>query len=247
MIRPFRKDADNNTLYGALFGLSFPLFATILRGATCDGACNLSKFISLQIADPLLWIIDSAPVFLGLFARVGGIRKDRVTFYAKNLEALVEDDGAGINTNSVREKAVSSGMITQEQAVALTSEEAFELIVKPGFSTAQSVTDISGRGVGMDAVATSVTSLGGTLDIQSEPGNGAVFIITIPERKKRNNDFSIDFSGDAVFSLHVKTVSCNSRYTADNHSPTQRKHLPEININFRIHTYPPNNYFYFSL
>jgi signal transduction histidine kinase len=90
MIRPFPKDADNYTLYGIIFGLCFPLFATILRGITCDGACSLAKFASLQISDPLLWIIDTAPVFLGLFARIGGIQKDKVTFYAKNLEVLVD-------------------------------------------------------------------------------------------------------------------------------------------------------------
>jgi hypothetical protein len=69
--------------------LCFPPGATILRVLTCGEACSFDLALKLQAQDPLLWIIDSAPFWLGLFARWGGIRQDRVDFYARHLEQLV--------------------------------------------------------------------------------------------------------------------------------------------------------------
>ncbi|WP_353620957.1 chemotaxis protein CheA [Rhodopirellula sp. JC639] len=90
------------------------------------------------------------------------------------------DDGAGIDTDAVRAKAIEKGLLTESQAAQLNQTELTNLILLPGFSTASSVTNVSGRGVGMDVVKTNIESIGGTLSIQSEPGEGTTLRIRIP-------------------------------------------------------------------
>ncbi|MBS4217730.1 chemotaxis protein CheA [Bacillus sp. FJAT-49711] len=92
----------------------------------------------------------------------------------------IEDDGAGINRNKIIEKAISKGIISQNEAAELTDSEAFELIMAPGFSTAEKISDISGRGVGLDVVKSKILSLGGTVSIDSVEGKGSVFSIQLP-------------------------------------------------------------------
>lgn len=92
----------------------------------------------------------------------------------------VEDDGRGINRERVLATAVANGMLSPEQAEALADEEVYRLILQPGFSTAETVTDVSGRGVGMDVVATRVRAVGGTLDISSEAGVGSSITLRLP-------------------------------------------------------------------
>jgi chemosensory pili system protein ChpA (sensor histidine kinase/response regulator) len=91
---------------------------------------------------------------------------------------VVRDDGAGMNVRAIREKAVAMGLVDPRQA--LTDEEAMQLILEPGFSTAGSVTKAAGRGVGMDVVATEVKKLGGALFIESTPGAGTIFTVRLP-------------------------------------------------------------------
>ena len=92
----------------------------------------------------------------------------------------IADDGAGISVDRVRQKAIEKGMITAEQAAAMTDRDAIQLILLPGFSTAAKVTNVSGRGVGMDVVKTNVEKIGGTLDIHSTVGHGTTLRIKIP-------------------------------------------------------------------
>lgn len=92
----------------------------------------------------------------------------------------VEDDGKGIDPNKMRQVAVRKGIISEEEAKALDDREAMELIFAPGFSSAETITDISGRGVGMDVVRTNIKNLKGTVSIQSTVGKGTKFILTLP-------------------------------------------------------------------
>jgi two-component system chemotaxis sensor kinase CheA len=92
----------------------------------------------------------------------------------------VEDDGRGIQRERVLTKAIASGLVTRDEAQSLSHEEVDRLITRPGFSTAETVTDVSGRGVGLDVVATRVRSLGGMLDIHSEPGRSTTFTLQLP-------------------------------------------------------------------
>jgi len=97
-----------------------------------------------------------------------------------NIVISIVDDGKGINPEILKEKAVAKGLITEEKANELTKKEAYNLIFLPGFSTAENVTNISGRGVGMDVVKTNVRKLRGIIDIDSEIGKGTTVKIKLP-------------------------------------------------------------------
>jgi two-component system chemotaxis sensor kinase CheA len=92
----------------------------------------------------------------------------------------VRDDGAGIDAEKVKRKAVERGIITSEQAMSMTDDEAVQIVMLPGFSTADKVTDLSGRGVGTDAVKSKVESLGGQFMIYSKFGEGTRVVIRLP-------------------------------------------------------------------
>ncbi len=92
----------------------------------------------------------------------------------------ISDDGAGLNVERIRQKAIERGVITPEQAQKMADREIFNLIFLPGFSTAQKVTNVSGRGVGMDVVKTNVEKIGGTVDLQSTLGKGTTVRVKIP-------------------------------------------------------------------
>ena len=92
----------------------------------------------------------------------------------------IADDGAGINAERVRAKALRDGRITADQAARMPDREAFNLIFLPGLSTAEKITNVSGRGVGMDVVKTNIERIGGSIDILSEPGSGTTLRIKIP-------------------------------------------------------------------
>ena len=92
----------------------------------------------------------------------------------------VSDDGKGINTDVIKEKALGIGLITAEEAQSMSEQEAVMLVCKPGFSTAEAITNISGRGVGMDVVRSNIEKIGGSLDIVSTYGKGTCIRIKIP-------------------------------------------------------------------
>lgn len=97
-----------------------------------------------------------------------------------NVFITVQDDGSGIDINRVKQTAVARGIIPQSSAAKLTDDEAAELIFQPGFSTATEISDISGRGVGMDIVRTKIAQLNGTVEVSSKQGVGTKFIIRLP-------------------------------------------------------------------
>ena len=92
----------------------------------------------------------------------------------------ISDDGAGMDADVLRRKAVEKGMMDAEQAARMTSQECYNLIFLPGFSTKAQISDISGRGVGMDVVRTKISSLNGSVEIDSELGRGSRILIRMP-------------------------------------------------------------------
>lgn len=92
----------------------------------------------------------------------------------------IKDDGGGIDAARVKNKAVEKGMLTAEQAAEMHDQDAYRLILMPGFSTAEQVSDVSGRGVGMDVVRTNIEKLGGTVEIDSTLGRGTRIQVTLP-------------------------------------------------------------------
>lgn len=93
---------------------------------------------------------------------------------------LVADDGRGMNAEKLRAKAVQKGLITDEEANTMDERQSFNLVFLPGFSMASQVSDVSGRGVGMDVVKTNIQKLNGSIDIRSSLGKGTTFVISLP-------------------------------------------------------------------
>lgn len=97
-----------------------------------------------------------------------------------NVVIEVKDDGNGIDTERVKAKAVEKGAITQEQADSMTEKEAVDLLFRPSFSTAEKITDVSGRGVGLDVVKSKIEALGGDVEVKTVYGQGSTFSIRLP-------------------------------------------------------------------
>lgn len=149
---------------------------------------ELDKTLIEEINDPLVHLVRNA-VDHGIEhpdvrVQKGKDPKGTVTLSAEhegnNIIITIEDDGKGINPEVLKEKAVSKGLITRERANELSRQEAYNLIFIPGFSTTEVVTNVSGRGVGMDVVKTNVTKLRGLINIESEVDKGTKIIIKLP-------------------------------------------------------------------
>ncbi len=97
-----------------------------------------------------------------------------------NVNIVVRDDGAGIDVEKVKQKAIEKGSITPEQAEIMTDKDVIDLLFKPSFSTAEKITDVSGRGVGLDVVKTKIEGLGGNIECKTVLGEGSSFIIRLP-------------------------------------------------------------------
>lgn len=97
-----------------------------------------------------------------------------------HINIAISDDGQGLNFNRIKQKALDTGIIRESEMDSLSDREIRHLIFRAGFSTAQEVTSVSGRGVGMDVVRTNIERIGGTIDLTSTPGKGTLFTIKIP-------------------------------------------------------------------
>ncbi|WP_020593098.1 chemotaxis protein CheA [Kiloniella laminariae] len=148
---------------------------------------EVDKTVIEQLADPLIHMIRNSldhGIEENAEARVavGKPSKATVTLSAEHrsgrIHIIVTDDGRGINRERVRSKAIEKGVISPDSA--LSDEEIDDLIFSPGFSTADEVTDVSGRGVGMDVVRRNITNLGGRIAVQSIPGQGTKFVMSLP-------------------------------------------------------------------
>jgi two-component system chemotaxis sensor kinase CheA len=149
---------------------------------------ELDKTIIEAIKDPLTHIVRNA-VDHGIEKPEDRVARGKPRAGTLVLRAFHEggqvnieitDDGAGVNTERVKAKAVERGLISRDQAARLSEREAINLLFMPGFSTAEKITNVSGRGVGMDVVKTNIEKIGGSVDIQSQPGRGTTIKIKIP-------------------------------------------------------------------
>lgn len=122
-----------------------------------------------------------------------------------NVLIMVRDDGAGINTEKIRARMVDRGLVSELQACEMTEQQVIDYIWHPGFSTAQSVTEISGRGVGMDIVRSAISSLSGTIDVTSIPGEGTTFTIRLPLTLAIIHSLLVRYEDD-FFSLPIEDV-----------------------------------------
>ncbi|MEE9430550.1 MAG: chemotaxis protein CheA [Melioribacteraceae bacterium] len=156
----------------------------VIEGETTE----LDKTLIEEINDPLVHLIRNS-VDHGVETpeareKAGKDPKGTITLSAEHegnhIVITISDDGAGMDAEILKQKSIEKGVITKEKADEMTDKEAFNLIFAPGFSTAAKVTNVSGRGVGMDVVKTNVTRLRGIIDIESELGKGTDIIIKLP-------------------------------------------------------------------
>ncbi len=117
----------------------------------------------------------------------------------------ISDDGAGINSERVKAKAIEKGILTQEEIANYTKSKIHSLIFHPGFSTAEQVTNISGRGVGMDVVKSNIEKIGGEVDVESKEGKGTTFRLKIPLTLAIVPALVIE-SGEETFAIHQKNL-----------------------------------------
>lgn len=156
----------------------------VVRG----GDTEIDKLIAEDIADPLMHIARNA-VDHGLEPRKERLAAGKPDTATVRLTATqrgnhvvieVQDDGRGIDPAAVREAAMRKGTLAEHQLADLSPAELVQLIFLPGFSTSSVVTDVSGRGFGMDVVKTNIQRLGGAVEVQSQVGAGTTFTITLP-------------------------------------------------------------------
>ena len=149
---------------------------------------DLDKNLVEALADPMIHLVRNA-VDHGIETpaereKVGKPRKGKVILSAMqegdHILLSIEDDGRGMDAEVLRRKAVEKGLMDQEAADRLDSKECYDLIFQPGFSTKTEISDVSGRGVGMDVVKTGIVKMNGSVSIDSELGKGSRIIIKLP-------------------------------------------------------------------
>jgi two-component system chemotaxis sensor kinase CheA len=149
---------------------------------------ELDRTVIDEIGDPLMHLLRNAADH-GLESSEERIRlgKDPVGSIfldayqdGNNVVIEVRDDGAGINTEKIKKKAIEKGVITEEQVARMTDKDIIDILFMPSFSTSENVTDVSGRGVGLDVVKTKIEALGGDIEAKTKEGQGSNFIIRLP-------------------------------------------------------------------
>jgi two-component system chemotaxis sensor kinase CheA len=149
---------------------------------------DIDRTVVEALADPLVHLlrnsVDHGIEMPDVRAAEGKPRSGTVRLaagqFGDRIVITVTDDGKGMDPEFLRRKAVEKGLMDEEQAARLDERECFEIVFRPGFSTASQVSDISGRGVGMDVVKTKIVELGGTLSIDSRVGHGSTVRLSVP-------------------------------------------------------------------
>ncbi|HPB55061.1 MAG TPA: chemotaxis protein CheA, partial [Candidatus Aminicenantes bacterium] len=149
---------------------------------------ELDKSVIEELGDPLTHIVRNS-IDHGLETpeereALGKPRKGRIWLTASQEGSFIiisiKDDGRGINLEAVKKKALEKGIVSADKLKTLTNSEIINFIFAPGFSTAKVVTDVSGRGVGMDVVRTNIKKINGSIDVKSVPGQGTEMILKLP-------------------------------------------------------------------
>ncbi len=175
---------------------------------------EIDRAIVDEIADPLIHLIRNS-LDHGLEGREERIKKGKKVKGTLQLTAINEcgnilikiiDDGRGINPEKIKRKILDKNLLSAEELEKLTTEEIFDFIFKPGFSTMDSSTSLSGRGVGMDIVKTKITALNGTVSIKSEKDEGTTVTISLPSTMAIVRSMIVEI-GDEIYALPLNYVN----------------------------------------
>ena len=182
---------------------------------------ELDKSVVEVIGDPLVHLIrnamdhgvESEEVRLAAGKPAKGTVHLRAYYRGNSVAIEIEDDGKGIDPEKMREVAVRKGIISVDEAKVLDDREAMELIFAPGFSSAETITDISGRGVGMDVVRTNIKNLKGSVAISSDLGKGTRFTLTLPLTLAIIDALMVNVAGEE-FAIPLDAVSETTKIEA---------------------------------
>ncbi len=181
---------------------------------------ELDKTLVEQIGDPLIHLIrnscDHGVELPDVRAAAGKRRTGQILLSARqegnHIIITIQDDGKGIPVDAIRKKAIERGLIAED--ATLSKRDIFNLIFEPGFSTAEKVTNVSGRGVGMDVVRKQISKLKGLIDIDSEPGKGTTTVIRLPLTLAIMQSLLIESAGE-VFAIPLSSVVESVRIKPD--------------------------------
>ena len=201
---------------------------------TLEGAdTELDKTVIDQLGDPLMHLIRNSmdhgiePATI----RVSRAKRPTATIHLSarhsgaSVLVAVSDDGNGIDTDAVRRRAIERGLVSAE--AQLSEAEIFSLIFEPGFSTAKAVTDVSGRGVGMDVVRQRVDSLRGSIEVVSKPGQGTCVTLRLPLTMAIIDGLLVSI-GDACFVLPLANILECIELTLADVAAANGKHLANV-------------------
>jgi chemotaxis protein histidine kinase CheA/ActR/RegA family two-component response regulator len=177
------------------------------------GDTPIDKVILESLSDPLVHMVNNAIAHgietpdqrLAAGKSADGSIKIRAFHQGTQTIISIEDDGAGIDTENVKNKAISKGLITPEKAITMTKQEVYDLLFMPSFSTRDEADELAGRGIGMDVVMSSLQEIRGTITTESKLGKGTTFTIRLPlalsitkALMALNNEASIAFPMDGI-------------------------------------------------
>ncbi len=177
------------------------------------GSVEVDRLLLSALSEPMLHMIRNA-VDHGVESPDERLRSGKdeeaeirlvAEYVGDSIRVAIEDDGRGIDPQIIRQKAVSRGLMGAERAESLTDQEALALVFEPGFSTRDNVSDISGRGIGMDVVRRQITELGGYIEIESEVGEGTAITLMLPVSSAVSEVLMVEI-GARTFALAAKEV-----------------------------------------
>ena len=174
---------------------------------------ELDRTVIDEIGDPLVHLIRNA-MDHGIETpeerlKNGKPEEGTVTLSAyhsgNNVFIELEDDGAGVSRERVLKKAIENGIVLEENAASMTDRQVAELILASGFSTAETISDVSGRGVGLDVVRNTIESLGGTITIDSKEGQGSLFQVQLPLTLSIISVMLVELDGE-VYAIPLSSI-----------------------------------------
>jgi len=149
---------------------------------------EVDKSVADELGDPLVHLVRNSidhAIELGKERQAAGKHPEgnvrlTATQEGNSIVIRIEEDGRGLHVEKIKEKALSKGLVTESELAGMDKRDAMNLIFLPGFSTADTVSDVSGRGVGMDVVRTNISRMNGSIELNSEPGHGCLVTIKLP-------------------------------------------------------------------
>ncbi|CBS90826.1 hybrid sensor histidine kinase/response regulator [Azospirillum lipoferum] len=203
---------------------------------------ELDRQVLELIKDPLTHMVrNSADHGLEIPAerlKAGKSETGRITLNAYHegghIIIEIQDDGKGLAIDRIKQKAIQNGMASEIELASMTDQQIIQFIMKPGFSTAAKVTNVSGRGVGMDVVKTNIEKIGGTIEIKSAQGKGSTFVIKIPLTLAIVSALIVECAGERFAIPQISVVELVRAASDSEHTIERLKGTPVLRLRNRL-------------